>query len=618
MPVEQPPLVLPLIPWTGGLNRMQNRTLAHHSQLTVAKDIVYGFDGTRRARGGQSHRNRVPIPGGVLDDHFTREPPGLWAYTASSFLLTHTNDNSSYRGAKTGTGTTTITRSYDPRFPLGFALNIRMKTNAISGSSSTYFEIQVQGGTETDKSKIFLIRLRADSIAVAVTSSTPSALSSSIGTYEETIITTGTELYDPNKYHTWKFELVNNTMKLYFDEILFFTTNTIVVNSAGTGAVTLSWVSGEVTSTIDVEVDALWIGFAGITESVVQALFDLPRPATKPFDRVDIMIAAVNGRIYQDPGDHYFKLILDNYGDGEADANTFFSFAAFDGDLIIARSGGKPLMRWRPGQALAEPLPGNPPRGSLLRVHRSRLWVGGDPKHPSRLYWSAFLDEESWTTEEFGGDFVDSGFEDIDPEDGGFLTGLGPSWQGELPVYKNTGIYRWQGDDPENFTFFPLTKKIGAIGHHAIQNVLNDQYFLSPFGAHSLLTTDKFGDLEASFLTSAIRELWNDDIRRDLLAKTWAVNNEPLDRYEVLTGFEDDDRISAEHLNRILSLTYASQDELHPTGRWSVKHIRGGSIILFQDEDSRNHVFVGGTDGFVNRQDERFTHDFPIYKATPD
>lgn len=615
------PITLPLIPWTGGLNRRQNKTMAHHSQLVLANDIVYDFDGTKQSRGGQSHRNKIPIVGGVLDDHFTQAPPGTWVYTVSDFILTHVNEESSYRGSATGSsGTTTIRRTYAPRFPDNdYSIRFRIKTNSIIGSSGTYFEVVVDGGAagsgDAPKARI---RFRGDGIGLAVNTSTTDLLSTTIGTFEEMDLSgsLGTDLYDATNYHTWRLDVTSDgRLKLFFDEQVIFTSNVTNIKAAGTGAVDLTWKGGGAGTTIDVEIDSIWVTHSGITESMVTALYDFPRPATKPFDRVDFMVAVVNGRVFVDPGDHSFSLlILDNYEENGSNDQTFFSFASFKGNLLIGRSGGRKILKWAPGTSRAVPLVGNPPEAAILRVHKSRVFATADPSNPSTLYFSAFLDDEDWTTEDQG-TFLDSGFEPIDPEDGGFTTGIGPSFQGELIIYKNTGIYRLQGDDPENFVMSPITKKIGGIGHHAIQNILNDQYFLSPFGVHSLLTTERFGDLEYTFLSNDIRDFWNDQARRDQLARTWAFNNEHFDRYEILLSVEDDDTISSEHLNRILCLNYGATDELHPSGRWSVKLIRGGSGIIFQDEDSRNHAFVGGVDGFVNRQDERFTHDFPVYKV---
>jgi len=173
------------------------------------------------------------------------------------------------------------------------------------------------------------------------------------------------------------------------------------------------------------------------------------------------------------------------------------------------------------------------------------------------------------------------------------------------------------GSDFLDFAMSEVTKAIGGASHHTIQNVGNDQYFVSPYGVHSLLTTEKFGDYEDAFLSHDIRDLWNRGVNSDYLRFAWAVNNEPADRYELLLSLGVDVGTSGILPNRILCLHYGVRDELHPIGRWSVKKIRGGSSLSFTDEDGRRRGFVGGIDGFVNRQDELFKHDFPVYKATP-
>jgi hypothetical protein len=133
---------------------------------------------------------------------------------------------------------------------------------------------------------------------------------------------------------------------------------------------------------------------------------------------------------------------------------------------------------------------------------------------------------------------------------------------------------------------------------------------------HSLLTTQKFGDYEESFLSHDIRNIWNQSVNPDYLRFAWGINNEPLDRYELLVSVGVDIDTTGVLPNRVLALHYGVRDELHPIGRWSVKKIRGGSASMFTDENGRRRAFVGGIDGFVNRQDEHYQHDFPVHLAS--
>ena len=615
------PTAIVLIPWNGGLMLRRNPTLAHPSQLAVADDIVYNFDGTRRKRGGQSHRNRIPIPGGVLDDHFTKDPPGDWTSSDATPPIT-LEDDTIWRGAMTSSGSVSLTRLAPGQLPAAFTAQVRIETADLVTVGS-YFEVLVDPGTGLGLYRLG-IRFDAAGVKMETSDSVFELISTTTGTMEDWNLTlSGQELYDTENFHTWKFEMSEDqVITIYFDELLIFTSNAITtLGEAGTQAsVVLRW---NTSSRIDVAIDDISVN-PGIgvnqqgEESAVMGLWDFPRVADGLVaPTAHRMVASVNSRIYIDTGDHKPTLIADNY-DNLVNSNPRLAVdcASFMGKLIIARENAPGLLVWDSTAERAVLIPNSPP-GSILRVHRNRLFVMGEKSNPSRLSWSGLLNEKVWTTEETGGDFVDSGFEPIDPEDGGIGIGLGPSFHGQLIIYKTTGIYRLVGDNPGNFVMEEITKSIGGASHHSIQNVGNDQYFVSPYGVHSLLTTQKFGDYEESFLSHDIRNVWNESINPAYLRFAWGYNNEPLDRYELLVSVKVDQGTSGVLPNRVLSLHYGVQDELHPVGRWSVKKIRGGSATMFTDENDRRRAFVGGWDGFINRQDERFQHDFPVHFAAP-
>ena len=596
-----------LVPWTGGLNLREHGSIADDRQLSIADDIVYDFDGARHKRGGQSRRTRNSIPGGKLDDHMTLDPPGVWTSTGS-LPLTLVN-STEWRGTTSTLGLScTLTRTYSPKFSTALTVRVTLQTTEIL-TSGAYFGFTVNPGSSGTVDQLS-VRFSNEGIKLLTAAATYSLLSTSIGTFNDVSLPlAGRELYEIDKFHTWRFDYTSSrTVLIYFDETLIFTSNALTNGaSSKDGVVSLEWVAGD---SLDVSVDSFAVDSgAGVDESVVTALFDFPRVASNLYT-THRMISVVNGRVYTDNGSHVPTLI----SEGGNQANDLFSFASFKERLLIASTRRRPIRRWTTSMTLAEDLPGNPPVGSIVRVHKNRLWVAGDESNPSRLYWSGLLNDEVWTTGDTG-DFFDSGYVDIDPDDGGIITGIGPSFHGELIVYKTTGIYRIQGDTFDDFVMTQITKAIGGVGHQAIQNVGNDQYFVSPYGVHSLETTIRFGDLENAFLSSDIRKLWNREVDPTRLNRAWAVNNERFDRYELLIHSGSDTTTSI-FPNKILCLHYGLTDDLHPQGRWSVKLIKGGSMTMFVDEDGVKRAFVGGLDGFINRQDEDFQHDFPTYKAT--
>jgi hypothetical protein len=78
---------------------------------------------------------------------------------------------------------------------------------------------------------------------------------------------------------------------------------------------------------------------------------------------------------------------------------------------------------------------------SLIKRFSGRLLAAGDPTYPDRIYFSSIIDPSAnpfitWNADAATGDWMD-----INPDDGGYLTGFSES-STFLLVFKNTGMYR--------------------------------------------------------------------------------------------------------------------------------------------------------------------------------
>lgn len=257
----------------------------------------------------------------------------------------------------------------------------------------------------------------------------------------------------------------------------------------------------------------------------------------------------------------------------------------------------------------------------MVRVHGNRLWLAGDPDHPSRLYFSEILNAEQWEPVDFedqNQDFLipaDAGFLEIEPADGQRIRAIGQTHRGLLPVYKDQSIFSIAGNEISNFVVRKLTTAAGAVSHFGVVNAADDQFFTSRAGVHSLSASDNFGDLEQSLISRDIRDYWNEFVNVEALQQgCYMVDNEPLDRLEILvpTYAEGADGFTP---NRILCLHYGVRNQLHPFGMWSVKKIEGRSMATTRLAGaSRSRVLVGSTDGYLNLQDCESAIDFPAYR----
>jgi hypothetical protein len=255
----------------------------------------------------------------------------------------------------------------------------------------------------------------------------------------------------------------------------------------------------------------------------------------------------------------------------------------------------------------------------MLRVHRSRLWSGGDHDYPSRASFSELLNAEQWEPVAFESQNqvflipADAGWLDIEPANGQKLRAIGKTYRGLLPMYKDSSIFLVQGNDISTFVVDPLTDSVGAVSHFAVENAADDQYFVSRSGVHSLSATERFGDVEDSLVSKDIKDFWNEKVNIEALQSTcYMVNNEPLDRLEILVPIHAEGKDSATP-NRVLCLHYGVRPRNHPFGLWSIKKISGRSLGTTRLQSARERVVVGGIDGFLNLQDQSSAVDFPAY-----
>lgn len=185
------------------------------------------------------------------------------------------------------------------------------------------------------------------------------------------------------------------------------------------------------------------------------------------------------------------------------------SFEVFNDDLVMAftcaNNTGPKKWNNQTGTEYAE-LGGSPPAVKFIRTHQGRLWGAGVPSNPDRLYFSSPGNHEEWNGA------GDSGAIDIDPGDGDHsgITAIFPSFKGQLIVAKGSRLYRIEGVTPEEYRVVPISKGIGCVAHNAVVAVdLDDIYFMSHRGVHSLQVTEKYGDFEAMFLTTDIQSEFN-------------------------------------------------------------------------------------------------------------
>ena len=113
---------------------------------------------------------------------------------------------------------------------------------------------------------------------------------------------------------------------------------------------------------------------------------------------------------------------------------------------------------------------------STLYRYQAQMLASGDPTFPDRVFFSSVVDPTAspfitWNVDPVTGDWID-----VNPDDGGYVTGFSESSTFAL-IFKNTGMYRMdvvnRNIDPDNIF------NIGAVSQESIVQCQGVTYFFS-------------------------------------------------------------------------------------------------------------------------------------------
>ena len=191
-----------------------------------------------------------------------------------------------------------------------------------------------------------------------------------------------------------------------------------------------------------------------------------------------------------------------------------YRFAVYN-DLLHITNGFDAPMTWD-GTTFAN-MAGSPPAtGRVIVMHANRAFMTATAV-PSRLYYSAINNTLDWTAAN------NAGFIDIEPNDDSTIIDLVPSIQ-ELVILKGRRPYRLQGIGPATgYTLqdhvVPATGSVGAISTQGAVFAMNDVFYISELGLHSLTQTQQFGDLKEAFLSDRVETYFRLDFDNSLLLR---------------------------------------------------------------------------------------------------
>lgn len=238
-----------------------------------------------------------------------------------------------------------------------------------------------------------------------------------------------------------------------------------------------------------------------------KGLFDFWR--TSGFFKTRETVAVASGKIYADSSD---GLYVDITGGFSITPEDNVSLDTFFGLLVLAfenNPGGQVLKYDQSG--FVQALGGEPPNGRYVRTWYNRLWIAGIVGAPDRLRGSVADDPEDWAILN-GSESIDIDQGDQDPVG---LTGLMPPFFGRFMVGKRRSLYEIV---PASSTFgvrVISSNGLGLLSHWSATSIENDIIFASEKGIHSLGMTDKYGQVESSYLSYPIQNYYLESVNYD-------------------------------------------------------------------------------------------------------
>lgn len=149
------------------------------------------------------------------------------------------------------------------------------------------------------------------------------------------------------------------------------------------------------------------------------------------------------------------------------------SFATYMGYVIIVNGIDTP--KKYDGREGSTPLTQDPVQGRLVCVSNDKVFLAGDPKNPSMLYFSATGEIDDFHTAE------DAGAIFVGRNDGSAITAIVP-FQYRLVIFKENSIWVLSGRIPPEFVLEKVTDFYGCVDPDSVVVTQNGIYFLSSSG----------------------------------------------------------------------------------------------------------------------------------------
>ena len=139
-----------------------------------------------------------------------------------------------------------------------------------------------------------------------------------------------------------------------------------------------------------------------------------------------------------------------------------------------------------------------PTAPDVVQEFKGHLFFGGMSNSPHTVKFSAPYDENDFSAASGAGEIAF----------GSDVVSLKP-FRDNLIIFCKESIYRLAGTSAADFQVAPVTRNIGCLTHHSVQEIGGDLIFLAPDGLRTIAGTEKIGDTELGTISKQIQTRLN-------------------------------------------------------------------------------------------------------------
>ena len=131
--------------------------------------------------------------------------------------------------------------------------------------------------------------------------------------------------------------------------------------------------------------------------------------------------------------------------------------------------------------------------------YANHMFLAGDPAHPTKIFFSAPLDETNFATGS-GGGVINVGFD---------IVAIRP-FRDFLYIFGTNAIKALKGTSTTDFTLSSITHDLGCMATDSVMEIGGDLLFLSQDGLRPISGTNKIGDIQLETVSKDIQSLFTD------------------------------------------------------------------------------------------------------------